>query len=314
MRASTPGRLLGAAVLSCAFLVALGGAASASPPRWSMSVTDLPPMVHNGNNAGYRVTISNAGPSNVSTLFLVTKTQSSPSYVSQPTQGSCSAPGAGPLVCNFGALVAGASVTVVVAYVTPSSGTSFDPVFQGNSNGATFSDPKGTSHGDTLQDPSETPTKLTTDKNFAGGFAIDQSPVGNDAAVGKNNVQSTSLVPPAADIVATVQDGDPTFTPTCSQCTGLSLFGDWSRITVDHGEQFGSLFPVSILVYGKEIPKNTTLDQINLAHVLDDGTSTILSQRCDVTPTLDCITVTPVGGNVRITAWVDQNGGVRGVR
>jgi hypothetical protein len=314
MRRLIPGRLLGAVVLSCSFVVALSGAVSASPPRWSMTVTDLPSVVQNGSNAGYRVTISNAGPSNISTLFLVTKVSNSPSYVGRPTQGSCSAPGAGSLVCNFGALAAGASVTVVVAYATPSSGTSFDPVFQANSNGATFSDPRHTSHGDTLQDPSETPTTLTSDINFAGGFAIDQGAVADNAVLGRSNVQSTSVVPPAAGVVATVQDGNPGFTPSCSQCTGLSLFGDWSRITVDHGEQFGTLFPVSVLVYGKVIPSHTTLDQINLAHVLDDGSSTILSERCGATPTLDCVTVTQVGSNVRITAWVDQNGGVRGIR
>jgi hypothetical protein len=313
MRRFLSGRLLVAAVLACSFVFALGAAASASPPRWSMSVTDLPSVVHNGSNAGYQVTISNAGPSNISTLFLVTKIQSSPSYVDHPTQGTCSAPGAGPLTCNFGALPAGASMSVVVAYATPSTGTSFDPVFQGNSNGTTYSDP-GNSHGDTLQDPSETPTTLTSDVNFAGGFALDQSPVGDNATLGKTNVQSTTVVPPAADIVTTVQDGDPSYTPTCSQCAGMTLFGDWSRITVDHGEQFGSLFPVTLFIYGKAVPNHTTLAQISLAHVLDDGTSTILSQRCATTPTPNCITVTQVGSNVRITGWVDQNGGVRGIR
>jgi hypothetical protein len=301
-------------VLASSFVVAVGAGATASPPRWSMSVTDLPSTVHNGSNAGYRVTISNAGPSNISALFLVTKIADSPSFVDQPTQGSCSAAGAGPLSCSFGALQAGASVTVVVAYVTPSSGTSFDPVFQGNTTGKTYSDPKGTSHGDTLQDPSETPTTLTSDKNFAGGFAIDQSPVANDANVSRTNVQSTTVVPPAADLVTTVQDGDPGFSPACSQCAGMTLFGEWSRITVDRGEQFGTLFPVSLLVYGHAVPPHTGLGDIKLAHVLDDGSSTILSQPCGVTPTLDCVTVTQAGNNVKITAWVDENGGVRGVR
>jgi hypothetical protein len=312
MRASIAGRLLGAAVVSSSFVLAVGGAASASPPRWSMVVTDLPPVVHNGSNAGYQVTISNAGPSNISTLFLVTQTQDSPSYVGTPTQGSCSAAGSGPLTCSFGALVAGASVTVVVAYATPASGTSFDPVFQANSNGATFSDSKKTSHGDTLQDPNETPTTLTTDINFAGGFSLDLSPVGDNADIGKNNVQSTSVVPPVANVVATVQDGLPGNAFTCAGCTG-TLFADWSRVTVSHGEQLG-LFPISLLVYGKSVPNQTTLAQINLAHVLDDGTTVILSQRCGVTPTLNCVTVTQEGSNVRITGWVNQNGGVRGIR
>jgi hypothetical protein len=300
-------------VLAGSFVVAVTGAASASTPNWSMTVTDLPPVVANGSSAGYRVTIRNAGPSNISKLYLVTKTQDSPSYVGQPTQGSCSASGAGPLRCSFGVLRAGASVTLVVAYVTPSTGTSYDPVFQGNTSGATYTDP-GHSHGDTLQDPSETPTTLTSDSNFAGGFVLSQRPVENNATVNASNIQSTSVLPPVSNVVVTVQDGDPSYAPSCTQCGSMTLFGDWSKITVDQGEQFGTLFRVSILVYGGVVPSQTPLDQINLAHVLDDGTSTILSQRCGATPTLNCVTVTQVGKNVRIFAWLDQNGGVRGIR
>jgi hypothetical protein len=300
-------------VLVSSMVVASAGSASAATPRWSMQVLDRPAVVQNGSNAGYQVTISNAGPSNISTLFLVTKIQDSPTYVTT-TQGTCSAPGAGPLQCTFGALNAGASLTVVVAYATPLTGTSFDPVFQANSNGATFSDSKGTSHGDTLQDPSETPTTLTKDINFAGGFDIDRSPVGNNSNLGKNNVQATTVVPPVAAIVSTVQDGLPDNAFSCTLCTGQTLFGEWSRVTVGDGQQFGDLFPVTLLVYGKAVPSQTTLDQINLVHVLDDGTTTILSERCGATPTLNCVTVTQVGNNVRITAWLDQNGGVRGVR
>jgi hypothetical protein len=313
MRASLPIRLLAVTALVSSFVVASAGSASASTPRWSMKVLDRPSVVQNGSNAGYQVTISNAGPSNISTLFLVTKIQDSPTYVTT-TQGTCSAPGTGPLRCDFGAVNAGASVTVVVAFATPLTGTSFDPVFQANSNGATFSDGRGTSHGDTLQDPSETPTTLTKDINFAGGFDVDQSPVGNNADLSKNNVQATTVVPPVAAIVSTVQDGLPGNAFSCTVCTGKTLFGEWSRVTVGDGQQFGNLFPITVLVYGKAVPNQTTLDQINLVHVLDDGTSTILSERCGVTPTPDCVTVTQVGSNVRITAWVTQNGGVRGVR
>lgn len=313
MRASTPARLLAAIVLVSASIAASAGSASASTPRWSMKVLDRPSVVQNGSDAGYQVTISNAGPSNISTLFLVTKIQDAPTYVTT-TQGTCSAPGAGPLQCAFGALNAGGSVTVVVAYTTPSSGNSFDPVFQANSNGATFSDGRGTSHGDTLQDPSETPTTLTKDINFGGGFDVDRSPVGNNSNLSKSNIQATSVVPPVAAIVSTVQDGLPGNAFTCTLCAGKTLFGEWSRVTVGDGQQFGDLFPITVLVYGKAVPNQTTLDQINLVHVLDDGTTTILSERCGATPTPDCVTVTQVGSNVQITAWVSQNGGVRGVR
>ena len=310
MRRTSIGRLLGASCLAASFVLSASGTASASTPNWSMSVVDLPSLAANGSGAGYRVTITNAGPSNISTLFLVTKIQNSPSFVTT-TQGRCSAPGAGPLSCSFGALNAGRSVTVVVGYVTPASGTSFDPVFQANSNGATFSDGRGTSHGDTLQDPNETPTRLTTSRDFAGGFALNRNNVTTDTNLSKNNVQSTSVTPPEVGVIATVEDGlgGP---DTCTGCT-KTLFGDWSQVTVGHGETFGDLFPVTLLVYGKALPKQATTDTIDLVHVLDNGTTEILSTRCGVTPTLNCVTVTPVGSNIRITGWFNQNGRVKGM-
>jgi len=315
MRRRSIGQRLGAlglaGCLAGSFVLTASGAASAATPNWSMSVVDLPSLVANGSGAGYRVTISNSGPSNISTLFLVTKLQDSPSFVTT-TQGTCSAPGAGPLFCNFGALNAGQSETVVAGYVTPASGSSFDPVFQANSNGATFSDPKGNSHGDTLQDPNETPTQLTTSRDFAGGFALNRNNVTTGASLSKTNVQSTSVTPPAVGLVATVQDGLGAGAFTCTGCT-KTLFGEWSRVTIGHGESFSNLFPVTLLVLGKALPKDASTDTIDLVHVLDNGTTEVLSTRCGDTPTRNCVTVTPVGSNYRITGWVDQNGGVKGM-
>jgi hypothetical protein len=311
MRMTSFGRLFAALCLAGSFVLVASGSASAATPRWSMSVVDLPSLVANGSGAGYQVTITNAGPSNISSLFLVTKIQDSPGFLTT-TQGTCSTPGSGPLKCNFGALGAGTSVTVVVGYPTPASGKSFDPVFQANSNGATFSDTKGRSHGDTLQDPNEISTQLTTSANFAGGFALTRSDVKTADNVGKNNVQATTVSPPTVGVITTAEDGLAAGTFTCTGCS-KTLFGDWSRVTVGDGQPVGSLFPVTLLVYGKALPQGATQDSIDLVHVLDDGTTQILSTRCGDTPTLNCVTVTPVGSNYKITGWVDQNGGFKGM-
>ncbi len=310
MRRKTFGRMLGALCLGGSFILAASGSASASPPRWEMHVVDLPATAANGYGAGYQVTITNNGPSNISTLFLVTKIPDSPGLLTT-SQGTCSAPGSGPLSCSFGALRAGESVTVVAGYVTPATGSSFDPVFQANSNGVSFTDPKR-SHGDTLQDPNETPTVLSKSTNFAGGFAINQSDVKTADNVGKNNPQATTVTPPTVGVITTAQDGLAANAFTCTGCT-KTLFGDWSRVTVGHGESFGDLFPVTLLVYGKALPKAATQDTIDLVHVLDNGTTEILSTRCGATPTLNCVSVTPVGSNYKITGWVDQNGGFKGM-
>ncbi len=309
MRMTSFGRLFAALCLAGSFVLVASGSASAATPRWSMSVVDLPSLVANGSGAGYQVTITNAGPSNISSLFLVTKAQDSPGFLTT-SQGTCSS--SGPLKCTFGALGAGQSVTVVVGYATPASGKSFDPVFQANSNGSTFSDTKGRSHGDTLQDPNETATQLTTSTNFAGGFALTDNDVKTADNVGRNNVQATTVSPPTVGVITTAQDGLAANAFTCTGCN-KTLFGDWSRVTVGDGTPFDTLFPVTLLVYGKALPKDATQDSIDLVHVLDDGSTEILSTRCGDTPTPNCVTVTPVGSNYKITGWVDQNGGFKGM-
>jgi hypothetical protein len=310
MRIKTFSRLLAALGLAGSALLVGAGPASATPPRWEMHVVDLPATAANGYGAGYQVTIKNNGPSNISTLFLVTKIQDSPGLLTT-TQGTCSTPNSGPLRCDFGALRAGDSVTVIAGYTTPASGSSFDPVFQANSNGVSFTDPKR-SHGDTLQDPNETPTVLTKNGNFAGGFALNRNDVKTTDNVGKNNVQATTVTPPTVGVVTTAQDGLASNAFTCTGCT-KTLFGEWSKVTVGAGQSFGDLFPVTLLVYGKALPKDATVDSIDLVHVLDNGTTEILSTRCGSTPTLNCVTVTPVGSNYKITGWVDENGGFKGM-
>ena len=316
MRRNSFVALLGAAALAASCVAATAGSASASPPRWSMSVKNLPPKVASGNAMGYQVTISNAGPSNISQLYLVTQTSSSPAYVSTPSQGSCQAAGSGPLGCTFGALGAKKSVTVTVAYAGPVSGTydPGDPVFQGNSNGLTFSD-GGSSHGDTLTDPNERPTTIAVGNgNFAGGFSLDGAQINTDQTLSDSNKQATIVKPPAAaaDAVVTAEDG-PLVSFTCkSVCS--KAYGEWSAINVNNGQVFGSFFSVTVLIRATDLPNN--LGQLQLAHVLDNGSVQVLKQGCGATPQ-NCIQVGYTDSTqkvVQVVAWINQNGGVRVTR
>jgi Domain of unknown function DUF11 len=308
MRKKSASRILGALCLAGSFVFAATVPASAATPRWSMTVTNLPATVGDGSAMGYRVTISNAGPSNISQLFLVTKTQQSPAYI-VTSQGSCAAAGSGPLGCTFGALNAKKSVVVTVAYAAPftDTGDAGDPVFQANSNGLTFSD-GGNSHGDTLTDPNETGTLISASHDFAGGFALTDVGVSTDDQLSDSNKQATSVSPPASDLVVTAEDG-PQVSFACKRiCT--KAFGEWSAINVGNGQKFGTFFPVTLLVRAIDAPSN--LSQVKLAHVLDNGTTVQLDQCTTVLQ--NCITVTPAGTNVEIKAFLDQNGGIRGIR
>lgn len=311
MRLTTLGRIMGAVCLAGSLTYAASGPASASTPNWSMSVVDLPSTVSAGSGAAYQVTISNAGPSNISTLFLVTQITDAPVYVAT-SQGSCDSSGS--LVCTFGALGAGQSLQVTVGYDTPGSGaSSFDPGFQANSNGATFSDSKKRSHGDTLTASNETPTVLSSSGDFGGGYSFNQGLVHNNESLSNKNIQATEVTPPVADVIATVEDNLASTAFSCgTACTGHTLFGDWSRVTVSHGEAFSSLFPVTLKVYGNKVPSGANVNNIVLVHVMDDGSTQILSARCGSTPTLNCVSVSKVGSNFVITGWVNQNGGLRG--
>jgi hypothetical protein len=330
MRSSSLRRLAGAAaalMLATVTILSTTGVALASPPNWVMTVEKLPEVVSNSSPAGYRVTIVNNGPSNISSLFLVDNNDATPVYLTSSRPGTCNEtpPLSGPLRCSFGALNNGQSVTVVVAYATPSSGGSFAITFQGNTTGDSFKDFKNRSHGDLLlADPAITVTGLTTSKNFAGRFGLDGSIVSNDQNVGNKNVQATSVQPPGAGLGTSVQDGTGAPQYDCTACGALSLIGEWSTISVNNGDVFPSLFRVDLLIYGQKIPKDATID--TLVHIwtsVASGVTTthtdLITETCNIDPDTgkptnsnECIVVTPVDGNTLISGWLFHNGGVRG--
>jgi Domain of unknown function DUF11 len=186
--------------------VMFAGVATAAPPNWVMTVTKLPPAVSPGAPAGYQIDITNNGPSNISALYLVDNIGATPVYLST-TQGTCNATGS--LFCSFGALNDDQSVTVVVAFDTPTSGTSFAVTFQANTSGSTFSDVKNRSHGDLLTQAVS--TALSNNKNYAGFFStITDTGIGNSDQLSGNNKQSTRLAGLPPGLAGTVQDGSVT--------------------------------------------------------------------------------------------------------
>lgn len=304
-------RALPMAAAALLVLSVLGtGAVSAAQANWSMNVDLLPSTVSPGAAAGYRVTITNAGPSNISQLFLVDSSSATPVYIAPAS--ACNA--TGPLYCPLGALNAGASVTVTVAYTTPTSGSGFSITFEANTSGATLSDKGGNSHGDTLHQ--SVTTVLSSDKNFAGAFALTTAPISDAAKLGPKNIQSTSVTPPTAAIPVTVNDGS-SVTFTCTGCNA-NQFGEWSAVNVDNGNPF-ALFPVTLTILGNAVPSKATTSTIFVYHVLDNGSVETVNTACTFgagssvpTGTTSCIVVTKVGSDFQIVLWTPTNGGVRG--
>jgi hypothetical protein len=331
-------------------LMLIGPAAvNAGTPGWKFYITPIPAdgIVAPSASAGFVVTIANEGKSNISALYLSTDLPATapnggaPTYVGTPGwtnqpdgSGVCSAANAGPLYCDLGNLIAGASVTVTVAFQMPASGSSFFN-FLAFGNGNTPSD-GGTSHGDELKGlisinsgnsrPPVTPAAqitLNASKNFAGGFTTDGTVVANDQTLGPKNIQSGKIVPPAQNVPVTIEDGlaDDAFSCANLGTTCTNRFGEWARLNVAAGTPFNTGIHVTYTILGNKVPQGATVDTINLIHVPSDGagnlgTPYVIYLRCGAAtlpsvPGVECITVTQVGKNFQVDAWFASNGGSR---
>jgi len=322
MRFSKLGRLAGALVLAGSMMYVASGPASAATPNWHMTAVPDPGVVANGADVAYTVHIWNSGPSNISTLFLSTTSQDVPVYlVNDPNFPACQSGTTAQLNCALGSLAPSddqGGIFITVGYKTSGSGT-YDPGFIASSNGFTRTDKKGTSHGDVLNPQNaDTGTGLRTDQDFGGGFVLNKNDVGTNASLGKNNQQSTSVVPPDAFIPVTTEDGltDSSFPAfSCTNVCGTRHpFGQWSKVDVNHGFDYGSTyFPVTLMLFAKSLP-SLTQSNIQLIHTDDAGNVLQVLPQCASGGALqDCIQVTKVGGNYKIVAWVHQNGGFKGM-
>ena len=299
------------------------GTVSAAPPGWKfVAPKAVPPQVTPGNDAGYSFTILNDGKSNISQLFLTDSIEAEPTFLftSRGTDVCVTSPR---LKCSFGALNAGASIDVVVAYSTVGiTAQTLDVTFQLNTTGSTFSDgDKQTSHGDTKDQ--KLTTALVSNKNFIGGFTADLVTYANDQDLGPKNIQSGSIDSPAAHVGVSLEDGLADNTFSCTGAPGCARrFGEWARIYVADGATFSGGIHVRLTVLGSKVPSGATVDNIVLIHVPtlangSLGTPYSISLRCSsatlpTVPGVECITVTKVGTNFQIEAWLKSNGGAKG--
>lgn len=304
------GRILGViSSVALALMLVVPAAVLASPPKWQITSSQLlPSTVNPGADAGYSFTIKNNGPSNIAQLYLTGSVNASPTYFSSgATPANCSISPV--LKCALGALNAGNSISFLVAYKTPTSGSSFVNTFQFNTTGVSFSD-GGTSHGDTLDVPFT--TTLSANKNFAGRFTLDTTDLSTDASLSKRNLQASAVTPPSTLIPVTIEDGLSTFPGVGTDpCTNLNLnltcIGDWAKLNVNDGATYPSGIKVVITLYGPSVPSGATVSTIKLWH---EG-SGLITARCSSAQGPECITVTKIGNNFQIVAYLLHNGGLR---
>jgi hypothetical protein len=303
---------------------AIGGPAIAvaAEPAWTMDVTELPSQVTPGADAGYAVTITNNGTSNIAKVFLANTSfpgedtglppfpnpTPNPVYVSSNKCEPVSA--TQPLDCSLGALRAGKSVTVVVGYSTAGvTGDTFRVVFEANTTGATDAD-GGTSHGDFLRFSGVT-TLSTEGGNFAGRFQHSgTAPVAN-AALSAGNNQQTLINPPSGVFGVTAEDGtacDPTELAAC--------FGETSEIHIGEGGPFNT-FKVVVTIDASLVTQGHSANNVVALHVfpfpVNGEPSELIDNKCRIRngePTVvPCILgANAGGGDLQVTVYLDYNG------
>jgi hypothetical protein len=301
------------------FSVFASAALAGTPAGWSASAVASPAKVSANDTAGFKVTFTNSGPSNISKLFLVA---SAAGFVeASPSQGQCNP--TGPLWCSLGAVNAGTTVNVTVVYATGTANKSVD--FEFNTTGVA-ADKNNKSHGDALKVvPTTTALVSTSNRDFAGRFigTNGNQTVLDDPKLTNKNQHSTQVNAPEDFIPVTVEErlaGAFECPSTVEGFDPSSCFGQWSVVNVNNGSVYTQGFTILVGLSHFEIPQGVDETNLNFVHLNDDGTfDRLIDQDCDFSngsgnpPTnMPCKVVTPSGNDLLGLLWVIENGPYRG--
>jgi hypothetical protein len=312
----THSRTLISGVLAAGLLLAaLVPGASAAPPRWTLEVVQLAPDgVSEGGAQAFDITMTNRGPSNISSLYLFDNVSDTPVYVSSPRAGC---PGVGQdFYCSFGALRARDSFTVRVAYAVPFATVDGNQItFEINTTGIVAGD--NNSHGDALVE-TETVTILPGGGDQAGKWTLTNGDsLANGKALGTANRQSTALDGLAQHVPAFIADGSGVSFDCPKRDCKAKPFGEWSKVNVNFGQTFETAFKVTITVARSEVPKNPNLSKLVVYHALDNGKIEAIVDGCGAEPPASdgpgCRTASfDADGNLVIEILTYRNGGYKG--
>jgi hypothetical protein len=330
-----------AARLTAAFAVAslaaamIGplGALAAPPQGWSITSTNLSTDgVSAGSTAGFRVVVTNTGPSNISSLFLLAgQNRDATALITDPVvyreahdaNGNVPCTPNNGVLCAFGAVPPGRQIVVTVAYAVPFAYGGSTIWFGLNTTGVVSG--ANSSHGDVISSPQTVtilPAELTAD--VAGKWTTPGDDSLANAPVGGTNLQQTGLHGLASYIGTYVQDGS-ALSFTCPKATCKTKpFGQWSKVTVAAGQSQAAPFQITLTIAKSQLPNNLSLSDVIVYHTLDNNGGTdvigdIAAERCDggPAPTANigqgCIDPSfDTAGNLVIDVWVTRNGGFRG--
>ena len=341
-----------ATATALAFSVLGGGIATAATPDWNAGYgTDSRAVIQPssgasssavkaGNRVGFFEWLRNGGTSNVSQLYLqATATPAATVYRASWSiedgsgtvvrNGVC--PSDTPLKCSFGALNAGHTVYLVVAYNTGIAvdGTTQYVDFDWSTNGATTRD-GGTSRGDSLSHRDS--VILTNSGDANGNFYFEQTNITvqtNQKLSGTNQQATTATV--TASLTGVAVGDSPSLATLCNStlttgfpswftCSGLSSLT--SVIEVGNGKTFtnGNGGPgIKVIVTFQQAPRQLSSALPFVYHYFTDsngvGQADLITAQCVYdggfpkgdTPSEGCLTV----NGKTVTVWLFHNGPMR---
>jgi hypothetical protein len=328
------------AALGLAASLAIPATALAFPPikapDWSMTVVPTPPFVSPGNPAGFLVTITNNGSADLHDVVLGNSIFRRPPTVF--VDGPGCQPAGHPLFCYFATLEGGASVSVMVAYATPSEGNSFGLDFLAATSGG--HDGPWIIRADILKVHADTELREDT-QDFVGGWFTQQESVGTEQDLSETNRQTTLVNMPEGNIAVWVQDG-PEVTGDCpfddevaadAQLRGMATnthhpkpppgcFGEFSEIHVNQGAVYSNGFTVVIRWDSSANPPPAK--KIDIWHEFDAPTEggiigEDITKNCkfkrgsEVPKIIPCLQRSNLpGGDRQVIVWLKQNGKIIG--
>jgi hypothetical protein len=319
--------LIGAGALVLSALAV--GPVSAANPGWQVTFKQLPAVVKAGNDAGWKVTFTNPGPSQINDQNIIIDSRSTTAPytylsdldVSTGFAETCTTTG-GVTTCNVGTMPAGGTVVFTVAFEVPEGYTDknfyLDILVQAGT-GDTGSDGPGKSRGD--KKPFADFVTVSTNPNIDGGFVTEAAPeqiYQTVGSLGRQNKQNSTVEVNDTAIPVTVADGGIFLDPTCTNCG--HLIGEWTYLDVPGST---NTIEITLMIWGGSVDGGVSADEIYLVHVKDNGSVELIGddpinepeEICDsaTSPSeIPCILVTKIGANYKLIGFLDDNGSLRG--
>jgi hypothetical protein len=184
----------------------------------------------------------------------------------------------GPLICALGPLAKGKSVTVVVVYRTPPSGTSFGVTFT-----ATRVNPFPWfwwwSHRSAFEHiDASASTTLNSDPGFVGGWVVDASQAISTQPITGDDTQQTTLHPPKAGIGVSISESNAG--NTCGTLIPNEI-GQQVALNVDNGAHFATAFLTTLKIPTSSLNnEELQLGGVKLCHKYDGANGGTLLPIC----------------------------------